>query len=135
MAPTINLEPSVNTFFSTDVASPHDQSPNPLDIGVLLKDGRLHTIPQSMKLKLVNHPPDTSYNYPTKGCNRHFKAEWVQNQSWLHYSISEDGVYCKACALFAPNDIKQQKLGMLVNKPLNMWTEQSFASSGPEKLV
>ena len=132
MAPTMNLEPSVDTFGSTDVAPPHDQSPNPpLDIGVLLKDGRLHTIPQSMKLKLVNHTPDASYNYPTKylhGCNRRFKAEWVQNHSWLHYSISEDGVYSKACALFAPNDTKQQTLGILVNKPFNTWTKQSFTS-------
>ena len=72
MSPAMNLEASVDTSLSTDVAS-HYQSPDPtLDICVLLKDGKLHKMPQSMKLKEVNHIPDVSYNQPSKylhGCN------------------------------------------------------------------
>lgn len=56
------------------------------------------------------------------GCNQRLKPEWVQNHSWLHYSVSEDGVYCKACALFAPTDVKQQNLGSVVNKAFSVWT-------------
>lgn len=91
-----------------------------------------------MKLKLVNHTPDDNHNYPTKklhGCNRGFKAEWVRSHSWLHYSWSEDGVYCKACALFAPSDVRQQKLSVLVNKPFNVWTKQSSTFRSHEQLA
>ena len=69
------------------------------------------------------------------GCNRCFKPEWVQDHSWLHYSVSEDGVYCKTCALFAPTDVKQQNLGSLVNKPLSVWTKQSSTFNSHERLA
>ena len=99
-----------------------------LDIGMLSKNGDLHSLPQHTKLELLNHTPDPKFNYPTKyvhGCNRRFKPEWPKNHSWLHYSPSEDGVYCKACALFAPADIRRQTLGILVSKPFSLWTKQS----------
>ena len=76
-----------------------------------------------MKLELVNQTPDASYKYPSTymhGCNRRFKPEWNKSHPWLHYSLSEDGVYCKACALFAPIDIRKQKLGVFVSKPFNI---------------
>ena len=46
-------------------------------------------------------------NTKSYGINRRFKVEWAKNHPWLHYSMSEDGVYCKACALFAPSDIRR----------------------------
>jgi len=75
-------------------------SASPLDIGVLIKSGTLRSLDKSMKLKLIKQAPDAKFNYPTKfmhGCNRRFKPEWTQSHSRLHYSPSEDGVYCKAC--------------------------------------
>lgn len=112
------------------MASPASQValPSVIDIGILLQSGNLHSLPQSSKLELINHIPDSNYIYPTKylhGCNRRFKPEWVRNHPWLHYSIAEDGVYCKACALFAPGDISRQKLGSLVSKTFSVWTKQS----------
>ena len=95
-------------------------SPSPLDIGVLIKGGTLRSLDKSMKLKLIKQAPDAKLNYPTKfmhGCNQRLKPEWTQSHSSLHYSPSEDGVYCKACVLFAPADVKRQKLCSLVNKP------------------
>ena len=83
-----------------------------------------------MKLKIINHVPDTNYNYPVKnmyGINRRFRVEWVKNHPWAHYSKSKDGVYCKACALFAPSDIGRQKLGVFVTRPFQVWTKQSSA--------
>lgn len=83
-------------------------SASPLDIGVLIKSGTLRSLDKSMKLKLIKQVPDAKFNYPMKimhGCNRWFKP--AQSHSWLHYSPSEDGVYCKACVLFAPADVKQ----------------------------
>ena len=58
----------------------------------------------------------------------------MQIHSWLHYSASEDGVFCKACALFAPGEVQQQKLGSLVSKPFSLWTKQSSAFNSHEKL-
>ena len=90
-----------------------------------------------MKLKLLKQAPDTKFCYPTKfmhGCNRRFKPEWTQSHSWIHYSPSEDGAYCKACVLFAPADVKQQKLGSLVNKPFSIWTKQSSFFNRHEQL-
>ena len=49
-----------------------------LDIGMLSKNGDLHSLPQHTKLELLNHTPDPKFNYPTKyvhGCNRRFKPE------------------------------------------------------------
>ena len=68
------------------------------------------------------------------GCNRQFKPEWVQTHSWLHHSASEDGVFCKACALFAPSEVQQQTLGSLVSKPFSLWTKQSSTSNSHEQL-
>ena len=90
-----------------------------MDIGVLIKNGTMHSLDNSMKLKLIKHTPDAEFKYPTKfmyDCNRRFKPEWVQSHLWLHYSPYKDGVYCKACVFFAPANVKQQKLGLLVNK-------------------
>ena len=75
-----------------------------LDIGVFLKRGKLQSLSQSMKVRSVNHIPDSKFSFPRtylNGFNRRFKPEWVQSHSRLHYSASEDGVYC---ALFAPSE-------------------------------
>jgi hypothetical protein len=58
----------------------------------------------------------------------------VQTHSLLYYSASEDGVFCKACALFVRSEVQQQKLGFLVSKPFSLWTKQSFAFKSREKL-
>ena len=91
-----------------------------------------------MQLKLVNHSPDSKFNYPKtymNGCNQRFKPEWVRSHPWLHYSASEDGVYCKACALFGPSEVKHQKLGMFLSKPFSLWTKQSSAFVKHEQLA
>lgn len=110
---------------------------SPLDLGVLLKSNTLNSLDKAEKLKLIQQVPDPRLNYPVKqmyGRNRRFKPEWAQKHPWLHYSSSEDSVYCKACVLFAPTDIHGQKLGMLVNKPFSNWTKQSSYFSEHEKL-
>ena len=58
----------------------------------------------------------------------------MQTHSWLHYSVSEDGMYCKPCALFAPSEVQQQTLGSLVNKPFSLWTKQPSAFNNREQL-
>ena len=76
---------------------------------------------------MLSHTPDPKFSYPQTfmhGCNRRIKPEWIHSRPWLHYSVSEDGVYCKACALFSQSAVKKQKLGSLVSKPFSVWTKQ-----------
>ena len=125
--------PSVNLVLPTSSSQSVSQTP---DIGNILKSGNLHSLQQDVKLELVNQTPDASYKYPSTymhGCNRRFKPEWNKSHPWLHYSLSEDGVYCKACALFAPSDIRKQKLGVFVSKPFNIWTKKSSSFLSHEK--
>ena len=44
-----------------------------------------------------------------------------KNHPWLHYSLSEDGAYCKARTLFAPS--KQKLDTLVVSKPFSLWTK------------
>ena len=125
---SVSLSPSPLPPAATGTSLPAESSsaspsPSALDVGVLLSFGNIHSLDQAMKLKLIKQTPDTKFKYPTKyihGCNRRFKPEWVQTHSWLHYSICEDSVYCKACVLFAPTEVKQQQLGLLVTKPFSL---------------
>ena len=83
----------------------------------------------------TNNTPDLTYNYPARnlyGINRRFKVDWVKTHPWVHYSVLEDGVYCKACSLFAPGDVGRQKLEVFVIKPFQMWTKQSAAFTSHE---
>ena len=80
--------PEEGCFSTTTSLNPSQSNSTPLDIGILLNNGTLSTLSQSMKLKLLDHTPNTKYKYPTKstkytnGCNRRFKPEWVQTHSW-----------------------------------------------------
>ena len=92
----------------------------------------------STQLQIINHVPDAKYNYPAtymNGCNCRFKVEWVKAHPWLHYSPTEDGVYCKACALFAPDNAGRQKLGILVlNGPSNQLCFKVMSSTSTIKI-
>ena len=127
LSPGSNMSPS-----SSNETAAHD-----LDIGILIRKGSLSQLPQNEKLEIINHSPDIAYNYPTRhmhGCNRCFKPEWNKSHPWLHYSKSDDGVYYKACALFAPSDVRRQNLGKFVSSPFYTWTKQSSAFRKHEEL-
>ena len=127
LSPGSNMSPS-----SSNETAAHD-----LDISILIRKGSLSQLPQNEKLEIINHSPDIAYNYPTRhmhGCNRCFKPEWNKSHPWLHYSKSDDGVYYKACALFAPSDVRRQNLGKFVSSPFHTWTKQSSAFRKHEEL-
>ena len=48
-------------------------------------------------------------------------ANRKNNLPWFHYSLYDDGVYCQACALFAPKQVGGQHLGQFVTKPFKSW--------------
>ena len=125
-----------STTNSAEFGSGPSVDTHSLDIGLLLRKGDLQKLPRNHKLEIINHVPDPQFNYPAtymNGCNRRFKVEWVKAHPWLHYSSTEDGAYCKACALFAPEDAGSQKLGILVVKPFCKWTKQSSVFQSHEQ--
>ena len=50
-----------------------------------------------------------------------FQPSWLKQYPWLHYSRHDNGVYCRACALFAPKKVGGQDLGQFVTKPFKSW--------------
>ena len=44
------------------------------------------------------------------------------------------GVFCKACVLFAPSNVRWQNLNKLVSNPIHTWTKQSSTFCRHEKL-
>ncbi len=96
----------------------------------------MRKLPDDHKLKIVRLVPDSHANYPAvymNGCNRRFKVQWLESHPWLHYSPSENGAYCRACALFAPEEVRGQQLGVLVTEPFRTWTKQSSVFERHEK--
>ena len=75
--------------------------------------------------------PHKLYKFPTRieyGKKRSFSSSWLNTYKWLVYSPTEDGAYCKYCALFGDNlNIKSGlKADKLVTTPLTFWTTGSL---------
>ncbi|KAF0690926.1 52 kDa repressor of the inhibitor of the protein kinase-like isoform X1, partial [Aphis craccivora] len=53
--------------------------------------------------KLKHSIPD--YIFPKIG-KKYLKCQiaWFFQFKWLHYSFEQNGVYCKTCVFFSPND-------------------------------
>jgi len=55
-----------------------------------------------------------------------FQLNWLNRWKWLSYSPSQDGAFCKYCALFAPEvgaGRGHQRLGRLVVTSFNKWKD------------
>ena len=62
--------------------------------------------------------PAADFHFPAHsmyGRTRHFRYQWLNNNKWLAYSLSEDGGYCIPCVFFAHN---KSQLGQLVCRPM-----------------
>ena len=77
----------------------------------------------------TNPDSDASSYLRTRPCEsssyRQFQPSWLKQYSWLHYSKYLDGVYCRACVFFAPNQVGGQDLGQFVSKPFSAWIKMS----------
>lgn len=85
---------------------------------------------------MKNHfePPPT-HTFPievTRGISRAFRYAWLKKYSWLVYSPSLLGGFCKACALFVLPE-QRQLYGNLVNRPFIKWRKLSEQVGGHEK--
>lgn len=50
-----------------------------------------------------------------------FQRQWAERYSWLAYSVSEDGVFCKICCLFRPEKVGHEGSGALVASAFRQW--------------
>jgi len=94
-----------------------------LDVGKYVKNGLV--LPDDIKYNLLVKPwqPSSSYQFPKyarfcagkqRFCS--FQFAWLAEFSSLVYSEIKEGCFCKFCLLFAPEEARSSKLGLLVSK-------------------
>ena len=72
--------------------------------------------------------------YPGSPYLRQFQPAWFKQYSWLSYSSHVDGVFCKSCAIFAPEKVGGHTPGQFVSKPFNSWIKMSEISKAHMQL-
>lgn len=110
------------------------------DIGKLLhqrRDIRRLNREEKYQILITDPNPDPSVYPRTRaydsGAFRQFHPSWQKQYPWVHYSSFSDGVFCRACALFAPDKVGGNVLGQFVSKPFKSWsskTQKMTAHSG-----
>ena len=67
-------------------------------------------------------PSETFRNFSFTETNGSFKSEWFKWFLWLHYSPSEDAVYCLACILFHHEfPEKASRVKNVYSQPFRQW--------------
>ncbi|PFX19098.1 hypothetical protein AWC38_SpisGene16507, partial [Stylophora pistillata] len=82
-------------------------------------------LPVGQKYHLIksHFVPPINYKFPTRflhQCRRGFQSRYLSEYSWMVYSPSVDGVFCKHCDLMIPMHCRKDK-GAFVNKPFINW--------------
>ena len=81
------------------------------------------TVGQNYHLIKSHVVPPINYKFPTRflhQCRRGFQSRYLSEYSWMVYSPSVDGVFCKHRALMMPMHCRKHK-GAFVNKPFINW--------------
>ena len=101
------------------------------DIGKILHLRRdIRSLGREEKYRILKTEPDPDPSvYPRtrpydSGAFRQFQPSWLRKYPWLHYSPFSDGVFCRACALFAPEKVGGNVLGRFVSKPFKSWASK-----------
>lgn len=93
----------------------NDEQFDRLDIGRYA--GKL--ISEDLKKELLRSPwtPPPDYSFPPEKIgpqNRYFNPAWLFQFEWLTWSEASKGGLCKYCVLFAPDNVRNQKLQVFV---------------------
>ena len=96
------------------------------DIGkMLVFNVNIDSLSRTEKYKILTTEPDPNpKSYPRTQLYA----------SWLHYSREIDGVFCRACAFFAPGTAGGQALGQFVTQPFRSWVNKTQKMNGHSKL-
>jgi len=103
------------------------------DIGKLLLSGiNVQNLNREHIFKILSCEPNSNASYPRtqpygSGSYRQFQPSWLKQHPWLHYSQHVDGVFCRACVFFTPNDgtVGGQAAGQFVSVPFKNWVVRS----------
>ena len=117
-------------------SNPDSESPVECDIGKLHDlHVDLKQLSREDKYRLLKTEPPTNVSsyphtrpYPSSSL-RQFQPSWTNQHPWLHYSRFVDGAFCRACALFAPNQVGGRNLGQFVTAPFRSWTKVTQLAS------
>ena len=111
------------------------------DIGkMLVFNVNIDSLSRTEKYKILTTEPDPNpKSYPrtrlyASGAFRQFNPSWLNKYPWLHYSREVDGVFCRACAFFAPGTAGGQALGQFVTQPFRSWVNKTQKMNGHSKL-
>ena len=91
----------------------------------------IHRLSREEKYRILikEHDPNPSAYPRTRpygsGAFRQFQPSWLTQYPWLHYSPHSDGVFCRACVLFAPETAGGRTLGQFVTKPFKSWVNKT----------
>jgi hypothetical protein len=96
-------------------------------------------MPDHVRVLLLTKPwtPPDGYTFPgvqESGKTRKFQTQWLKRFPWLVYSPSKEGGFCKFCALFAPEAVRNQKLGRFISIPLNRYKDTIELCTAHEQL-
>ena len=98
------------------------------DIGKLLHNGiNIQNLTREQKYRLLTcNPNPNPSSYPrtrlcASDCLRQFQPKWIKKHPCIHYSVHVNGIYCRACAAFAPEKVGGQVPGWFVTKEFNNW--------------
>ena len=124
---TASAEPSSSATTSVAQDSLTLTTP-PIDTDIGMYMSPNNTVPDHLRYSLLTNPwtPPDDYSFPVvleSGKKRKFQSSWLQRFPWLVYSAEKAGGFCKFCVLFAPEAVRNQKLGRLVSGPLNRYKD------------
>jgi len=102
------------------------------DIGKLLESSvNISSLSREAKHRILTTEPNPDpWCYPrtrpyASGAFRQIQPTWMKPYPFLHYSKCKDGVFCRACAFFAPEKVGGHTPGKFVTKPFNSWVKRS----------
>ena len=114
---------------STTVTYSHTSQSLENDIGKLVQShDDLNELSREHNHRVLTTEPDRdTSSYPrtrpsdSDPYHHQFQPSWLKQHPWFHYSRHDDGVYCRACAFFAPKQVGGQDLGQFVTKSFKYW--------------
>ena len=86
---------------------------------------------QKYHLTKSHFVPPITYKFPTRflhQCRREFQSRYLSEYSWMVYSPSVDGVFCKHYALMIPMHCRKD-----INKPFINWHKLQEKAKRHEK--
>ncbi|XP_060085130.1 zinc finger MYM-type protein 5-like [Ylistrum balloti] len=120
-----SLSEIMSSDTSQDNSQPSEYKPPYSDINVMseneLKD-------DSVRRSLLATKWDTAnkFNFPVRkiyGRDRKFNHSWLNDHSWMRYSVSDDSVFCACCLLFGD---KADKTRLFVKPGVSDWVNLSM---------